>query len=53
VVRELRKAGWPNARALIGGWAALKDSGLPIEEDAQKTSDDPLVTLKGPGKNDS
>lgn len=31
-MRVLRKAGWPKARALVGGWAAWKESGLPIEE---------------------
>jgi 3-mercaptopyruvate sulfurtransferase SseA len=30
-VRELRKAGWPNARALLGGWQAWQDEGLPVE----------------------
>jgi hypothetical protein len=28
VVRELKQAGWPKARALIGGWAVWKKSGL-------------------------
>jgi 3-mercaptopyruvate sulfurtransferase SseA len=30
-VRELRKAGWPNARALVGGWQAWQEEGLPVE----------------------
>jgi rhodanese-related sulfurtransferase len=31
VVRELRKAGWKNARALVGGWDAWQAAGLPVE----------------------
>jgi hypothetical protein len=34
VARELRKAGWPNARAILGGWSALESGGwktLPKE----------------------
>jgi len=31
VARELQRAGWPNARALIGGWGAWQAAGLPIE----------------------
>jgi len=31
VARELRKAGWPKARALLGGWAAWQKAGLPVE----------------------
>jgi 3-mercaptopyruvate sulfurtransferase SseA len=31
VARELQKAGWTKARALIGGWAAWQAAGLPVE----------------------
>jgi len=31
VARELRRAGWPKARALIGGWRAWLNDGLPVE----------------------
>jgi 3-mercaptopyruvate sulfurtransferase SseA len=31
VVLELRKAGWNQARALVGGWAAWQEAGLPVE----------------------
>jgi 3-mercaptopyruvate sulfurtransferase SseA len=34
VARELRRAGWPKARALVGGWAAWQQSGLPVEPKA-------------------
>jgi len=27
VVRELKREGWPRARALIGGWDALVEAG--------------------------
>ncbi|HKY99423.1 MAG TPA: hypothetical protein VJL35_16335 [Gemmatimonadaceae bacterium] len=29
---QLRKAGWTKARALVGGWRAWEDAGLPVEE---------------------
>jgi len=32
VAQELRQAGWLKARALLGGWKAWKESGLPVEE---------------------
>jgi len=32
VTRELRKAGWPGARALVGGWKRYLELGLPVEE---------------------
>jgi rhodanese-related sulfurtransferase len=32
VTRELRKAGWIGARALVGGWKAWLLRGLPVEE---------------------
>jgi 3-mercaptopyruvate sulfurtransferase SseA len=31
VALQLRRAGWPKARALEGGWQAWKKSGLPTE----------------------
>jgi 3-mercaptopyruvate sulfurtransferase SseA len=31
VAQELRQAGWPNARALMGGWEAWQAEGLPVE----------------------
>jgi rhodanese-related sulfurtransferase len=30
VARELRQAGWENARALMGGLAAWQAAGLPV-----------------------
>jgi hypothetical protein len=30
VALELRQAGWPRARALTGGWAALQAAGAPL-----------------------
>jgi hypothetical protein len=30
VARELRHAGWPLARALVGGLAAWQAAGLPV-----------------------
>jgi len=30
-VRALRRAGWTNARVLVGGWAAWQQAGLPVE----------------------
>jgi len=34
VAQELKRAGWKQARALIGGWEAWQAAGLPIEEKA-------------------
>ena len=31
MVRELQKAGWTKARALVGGWKAWQAAGLPVE----------------------
>jgi 3-mercaptopyruvate sulfurtransferase SseA len=31
VVRELRRAGWKKARAVVGGWRAWQEDGLPVE----------------------
>jgi hypothetical protein len=31
VVRQLRKAGWLNARALVGGWAKWVADGMPVD----------------------
>jgi len=31
VARELQKAGWSKARALVGGWAAWQAAGLAVE----------------------
>jgi 3-mercaptopyruvate sulfurtransferase SseA len=31
VARELQKAGWSKARALVGGWKAWQETGLPVE----------------------
>lgn len=28
---ELRRAGWPKARALTGGWKAWQEAGMPID----------------------
>jgi 3-mercaptopyruvate sulfurtransferase SseA len=30
VARELQKAGWSKARALVGGWEAWQSAGLPV-----------------------
>jgi 3-mercaptopyruvate sulfurtransferase SseA len=35
VAQELRQAGWPRARALIGGWNAWQAAGLPLEQKLQ------------------
>jgi 3-mercaptopyruvate sulfurtransferase SseA len=32
VARELQAAGWPNARALTGGWTAWRAAGMPVEQ---------------------
>ena len=32
MARELRQAGWKGAVALVGGWAAWRERGLPVEE---------------------
>jgi len=42
VVRELRRAGWSNARALVGGWAAWQKAGLPVEPKPPLATDDAL-----------
>ena len=34
MVRDLRRAGWGKARALVGGWAAWQEAGLPVEPKA-------------------
>jgi 3-mercaptopyruvate sulfurtransferase SseA len=31
VALELQRAGWPQARALTGGWDAWQAAGLPVE----------------------
>ena len=31
MARELQQAGWPKARALVGGLQAWYDAGLPLE----------------------
>ena len=32
VTRELKKAGWIGARALVGGWKKYLEKGLPVVE---------------------
>jgi 3-mercaptopyruvate sulfurtransferase SseA len=32
VARELKRAGWQHARALIGGWDAWQAASMPVEE---------------------
>ena len=32
MARELKRAGWKRARALIGGWNAWQAAAMPIEE---------------------
>jgi 3-mercaptopyruvate sulfurtransferase SseA len=39
VARELRRAGWPRARALVGGWAAWQQAGLSVEPKAKHTAE--------------
>jgi len=34
VTQQLRQAGWKNAIALIGGWDAWNEAGLPTEPKA-------------------
>jgi 3-mercaptopyruvate sulfurtransferase SseA len=34
VARELKRAGWQRARALIGGWEAWQAASMPVEEKA-------------------
>ncbi|MEP6572584.1 MAG: rhodanese-like domain-containing protein [Gemmatimonadota bacterium] len=31
MARQLRKAGWPNARALLGGWKAWLAERQPVD----------------------
>jgi len=31
VTRELQQAGWPGARAFVGGWKAWQERDLPVE----------------------
>jgi len=31
VARELRRAGWQRARALVGGWDAWQAAGMAVE----------------------
>ena len=31
MTRRLREAGWSKARALVGGWRAWVDAGMPTE----------------------
>lgn len=35
MARELRRAGWPKARAILGGWTAWREAGLPVEPRAE------------------
>ena len=30
MAQELRRAGWPQVRALTGGWEAWVEAGLPV-----------------------
>ncbi|HMQ29749.1 MAG TPA: hypothetical protein PKD53_03435 [Chloroflexaceae bacterium] len=43
MAHELQRAGWANARALVGGWQAWLDAGLPVAPRA----DDPVVSADG------
>jgi 3-mercaptopyruvate sulfurtransferase SseA len=31
VARQLMRAGWTNARPLLGGWNAWLNAGMPVE----------------------
>jgi hypothetical protein len=31
VARELSEAGWPKARAIVGGWTEWQKVGLPVQ----------------------
>jgi 3-mercaptopyruvate sulfurtransferase SseA len=39
VARELKQAGWTKARALIGGWVAWQEAGLPVEPKPEEVAD--------------
>jgi 3-mercaptopyruvate sulfurtransferase SseA len=39
VALELQRAGWPNARALVGGWQAWQESSMPIEAKSAEVAD--------------
>jgi len=40
VVRELQRAGWTRARALIGGWEGWQKAGMPVEPRQQDSDAD-------------
>lgn len=40
---ELQQAGWPRARALVGGWQAWRDAGLPLARREQSAEVHPPV----------
>ncbi|WP_268886671.1 hypothetical protein [Ktedonospora formicarum] len=44
-MRDLQRAGWPNARALQGGWEAWQIAGLPTEPQGSIHSVDEPLTL--------
>jgi len=39
VARDLRRAGWQRARALVGGWDAWQAAGLPTDAKADAKAD--------------
>ncbi|HWP46872.1 MAG TPA: hypothetical protein VNM22_06890 [Candidatus Limnocylindrales bacterium] len=43
MARELRQAGWPYARSLIGGWEAWQVAGLPVEPKADSNREESKV----------
>jgi 3-mercaptopyruvate sulfurtransferase SseA len=38
VAQELQRAGWPKARAIVGGWNAWQAAGLPVEARAEEVA---------------
>ncbi|HEX9132026.1 MAG TPA: hypothetical protein VF844_07015 [Ktedonobacteraceae bacterium] len=44
MARDLQRAGWLNARALLGGWEAWQRAGLPVEpRGTPHRADEPLT----------
>ena len=45
MVRDLQRAGWLNARSLLGGWEAWQGAKLPVEpKGTPHSADEPLTT---------
>jgi hypothetical protein len=39
VARQLQKAGWAKARALVGGWTTWQERGRPVEPKTWQSHD--------------